>query len=95
MAMNEEVRAARYTDLFEEPHAATSDCAYCPICTTISVVRHTKPEVLDHLAKAAREVLLAAGILLEEAGEFIASDKGPHIHPVADEESKVTRLDVG
>ena len=95
MAMNEEIRAARYSDLFEEPHAARSDCAYCPICTTISVVRSTKPEVLDHLAKAAREVLLAAGILLEEAGEFIASDKAPHIHQVPDEESKVTHLDIG
>ena len=95
MAMNEEVRAAKYSDLFEEPHARESDCAYCPICTTISVVRNTKPEVLDHLAKAAREVLLAAGILLEEAGEFIASDKTPHIHSVPDQESKVTHLDIG
>ncbi|HEV3472581.1 MAG TPA: hypothetical protein VG408_05170 [Actinomycetota bacterium] len=95
MAMNEEIRAAKYSDLFEEPHAQQSDCAYCPICTTISVVRSTKPEVLDHLAKAARELLVAAGILLEEAGEFIASDKGPQIHPVPDAESKVTHLDIG
>ncbi|MDQ3964266.1 MAG: hypothetical protein M3277_10205 [Actinomycetota bacterium] len=95
MAMNEELRAAKYSDLFEEPHALESDCAYCPICTTISVVRSTKPEVLDHLAKAARELLVAAGILLEEAGEFIASDKASRIHSVPDQGSKVTHLDIG
>ena len=94
MAMNEEIRAAKYSDLFEEAHPAPSDCAYCPICTTISVVRSTKPEVLDHLAKAARELLVAAGILLEEAGEFIASDK-VHIHSVPDEDEKVRHLDIG
>ena len=78
-------RAARKSDLFghetfdrsqtQHPsgHSAehTSDCAYCPICATIAVVRKTRPEVLDHLATAARELIVAAGIILEEAGEIV------------------------
>jgi hypothetical protein len=70
-----ENRAARYTDLFaaRHDHEEVSDCAYCPICSTIGVVRKTKPELLDHLSAAARELLIVAGILLEEAGGIIAA----------------------
>ena len=91
--MNEELRAARYEDLFESSHV--SDCAYCPICATISVVRNTKPELLDHLASAARELMVAAGILLEEAGEIIGSDTKPRPKPTAVDDPKVTRIDIG
>jgi hypothetical protein len=70
-----ENRAARYSDLFaaRHEHESVSDCAYCPICSTIGVVRRTKPELLDHLSAAARELLIVAGILLEEAGGIIAA----------------------
>lgn len=91
--MNEELRAARYEDLFERSHV--SDCAYCPICTTISVVRNTKPELLDHLASAARELVVAAGILLEEAGEIIGTDTKPRSKPRVVDDPKVTRIDIG
>jgi hypothetical protein len=70
--MAEDTRGARYSDLFENAHNhSTSDCAYCPICSTIAAVRNTKPEVLEHLAAAARELVLAAGLFLEHAGESI------------------------
>lgn len=65
---------ARYKDLFEDSHDHTPDCAYCPVCATISAVRKTKPEILDHLASAAREVMLAAGMFLEELGEVIGPE---------------------
>ena len=70
-----ENRAARYSDLFaaRHEHESVSDCAYCPICSTIGVVRRSKPELLDHLSAAARELLIVAGILLEEAGGIIAA----------------------
>jgi hypothetical protein len=90
-------RAARYHDLFENGHEHKSDCAYCPICATIAVVRQTKPEVLEHLAAAARELIVAAGILLEEAGTIVgAPDKeadGPR--ETATNGSKVRRIDIG
>jgi hypothetical protein len=68
-------RAARYSDLFgaERPQH-TSDCAYCPICATIGVVRKTKPEVLEHLTVAARELVAAAMILLEEADKVLGAE---------------------
>ena len=72
--MSDEERAARYSDLFEEAHDHYSDCAYCPICATIAVVRKTKPEILDHLAAAAKELIIAAGILIEEASEIVGSE---------------------
>ena len=89
-------RAARYSDLFAEQrheHGVSSEaCAYCPICATIAVVRNTKPEVLEHLAAAARELIVAAGILLDEAGEVIG-EQAKKTDP--DGDGKVTRIDIG
>ena len=96
--MSQEERAARYSDLFEESHVHTSDCALCPICATIAVVRKTKPEVLDHLAAAARELIIAAGIMLEEAANAVGSDGAePPNSPAANvqEVNKVRRIDIG
>ena len=72
----EDARAARYRDLFEESHDHPSNCSYCPICSTIGVVRKTRPEILDHLAAAARELITAAGILLDEASTVVAAHDG-------------------
>jgi len=91
--MSDEERAAKYADLFENAHDHP-DCAYCPICATIAVVRKTKPEILDHLAAAARELIIAAGILIEEAGDAIGAEAKPR--PVPDEQAgKVRRIDIG
>jgi hypothetical protein len=61
-------RAGRYSDLFGTgaDHEHPSNCAYCPICTTVGVLRNAKPEVIEHLAAAAREMLAAARLLIEE-----------------------------
>jgi hypothetical protein len=94
-----ENRAARYTDLFaaRHDHETVSDCAYCPICSTIGVVRKTKPELLDHLSAAARELLLVAGILLEEAGGIIAATdqtaRDRRAEPVEEPPDNVRRID--
>ena len=63
----ENERAARYSDLFATGHDHVSDRSLCPICATIAVLRETKPEVVEHLATAARELLAAASILVDEA----------------------------
>lgn len=94
--MNEEARAARYSDLFASGHEHSSDCAYCPICATIAVVRNTKPEVLDHMASAARELILAFGLLLEEASEVIGSaETKPDRSSEGAPEGRVRRIDIG
>lgn len=88
-------RAARYSDLFGE-HEHASDCAHCPICATIAVVRNTKPEVLEHLATAAREVIAAVGLMLEEAESVIGAAEAQHPRkPDGDDEGKVRRIDIG
>lgn len=89
-------RAARYSDLFADGHEHASDCAYCPICATIAVVRNTKPEVLEHLATAAREVIAAVGLMLEEAESAIGAAEARHPRtPGGDDEGKVRRIDIG
>lgn len=92
--MSDEQRAARYADLFEDSHDHPSDCAYCPICATIAVVRKTKPEILDHLAAAARELIIAAGILIDEASEAIGDGK-PRAVPDDEAAGKIRRIDIG
>ncbi len=84
-----DLRAARYSDLFESGPAHPPDCAYCPICSAIGIVRRGNPEVLDHLAAAARELLIAAGMLLEKAGEAI-----PAPEPPATGERTLRRIDI-
>lgn len=79
-------RAARYSDLFGDRREHPSDCAYCPFCATVAVVRKTHPEVLEHLAAAARELIAAAGILVQEAATVVAppSAAGGEAAPPAD-----------
>ena len=94
--MNDDERGARYSDLFGGKHDHASDCAYCPICTTIGMVRNTKPEVLDHLAASAREFLTAAGMFLEEAGEILGRAEAARSRPEeASDDGKVRRIDIG
>ena len=92
--MNDEARAARYSDLFASGHEHSSDCAYCPICATIAVVRNTRPEVLEHMASAARELILALGILLDEAGDVIGSTQNSKATE-DDSPGGVRRIDIG
>lgn len=99
-------RAARYSDLFAEGHEHAAECAYCPICATIAVVRRTNPEVLDHLAGAARELLAAAGKLIEEAEKVVGNPpetvaeqgdpqpSGPRSSRRSGDEAKVRRIDI-
>lgn len=95
MSTSEE-RAARYRDLFESAHSEhASDCAYCPICATIAVVRKTRPEVVEHLAAAAREMVIAAGIMLEEAEKVVGSPDAPSDEDPPEPTSKVRRIDLG
>ena len=88
-------RAARYSDLFAGHQDHAAECAYCPICATIAVVRRSNPEVLDHLAGAARELLQAAAKLLEEADKVVGRPEGSSGENNGDPDpGKVRRIDV-
>ncbi len=94
--MTADERGARYSDLFaehEQNHHREPDCAYCPLCRGIAAVRAADPEVVDHLAKAAREVMMALSSFLEKAGSS-APGAEPGDAPEAGP-STVTRIDIG
>lgn len=101
-------RAPRYRDLFADEHDHGPECAYCPVCTAIALVRRSRPEVVEHLAGAAREIVLALGIILEEAEERLragekmsqASGRGrgrstSPTRPDAPNGSKLRKIDIG
>jgi hypothetical protein len=48
-----------------------AECEFCPFCAAIRVVRATRPEVFDHLGAAARELVVAAGMIVEEAERIV------------------------
>jgi hypothetical protein len=52
-----------------DDHLATGapECAYCPICRTVHVVREASPEVMTHLAAAAASLMQAASAVLAAA----------------------------
>lgn len=91
------VRAARYSDLFgDHQRENASDCAYCPICATISVLRDTKPEVVEHLTAAARELVAAAGLIIDEAQILIeGAESKVRVHRASEDGSNVRRIDLG
>jgi hypothetical protein len=72
-------RAARYSDLFGTGRPAATggerpaECEFCPFCAAIRVVRATRPEVFDHLGAAARELVVAAGMIVEEAERIVGN----------------------
>ena len=88
-------RSARYSDLFESRHDHGSDCAYCPFCSAIGVLRKTNPDVLEHLAGAARELLAAASILIQEAERVVATPQEGDPAATADDAGRLRRIDVG
>ena len=89
----DEERAARYSDLFASGHQHSETCAYCPICAGIAVLRNTKPEVIEHLANAARELIVAAGMILEEASEVVG--KPENAATGRPDDKKIRRIDIG
>ena len=91
--MTEQERAARYSDLFGDRREHPSDCQYCPFCATVNVVRKTHPEVLEHLAAAARELITAAGILIEEAAHAVAPPPPEESEQPAEEPPPVRRIE--
>lgn len=52
--------AAFFTGINEHLATDATDCKYCPICRTVSVLREASPEVRHHLSLAATSLLHAA-----------------------------------
>ena len=92
MIEEEDVRAARYSDLFGHKQEHSDEWALCPICATMRIVRQSHPEVLEHLSAAARELMMAASIILDEAIAHVEPTSAP-AEPDGEPPSNVRRID--
>ena len=59
------------------PAAALPTCAFalCPICTTLTALGEARPDLVEHLLVASREMLLAVRALIDARLE--ATPEGP------------------
>ena len=53
--------------LGEHLDTGAPECAYCPLCRTVHVLRESSPEVKVHLASAAASLVQAAATVLNAA----------------------------
>jgi hypothetical protein len=60
-AAMEDWARTRAGHLFDEEHLATGspECQFCPVCQGIGVLRHVKPEAVEHLLDAAASFVAA------------------------------------
>lgn len=56
-------------DLGEHLATGAPECAYCPICRTVHVIREASPEVMTHLSMAAASLMQAASAVIAAAAE--------------------------
>lgn len=74
--------------LVDDEHLATGSppCQVCPICQGVGVLRHVRPEVVEHLLDATASVVAAIKAAVTPA---------PGSEPPAPRPSPVQRIDVG
>jgi hypothetical protein len=46
--------------------------AFCPICLAVTAAQGAAPDAIDHLLRAARELFLAARVVLDARAEDLA-----------------------
>ena len=73
--------AAAVQGVSDHVDTGAPECAWCPLCRTVHLVRTTSPEVRDHLATAAASLMQAA------AGVLAAASAGherpePHVEHI-------------
>ena len=64
---------------FMDQHMATGapECAYCPVCRTVHVVREATPDVRVHLASAALSLMQAATTVLNALATPVPATSQP------------------
>ena len=62
---------------------AGPECAICPFCQLMSMLRHARPEVFEHLSAAGTALMHAARATFETAdGGWAARDGGPAVERI-------------
>jgi hypothetical protein len=70
-------------------HEAFCPVAFCPICTAVSAVNRTSPEVLQHLLLAGQQFLLALKAVIDARGEDFQDSSA------SDAEPSMEHIDIG
>jgi len=66
--------AAAVQGVSDHVDTGAPECAWCPVCRTVHLVRSTSPEVRDHLVSAASS-------LMQAAAGFLAAASAPTERP--------------
>lgn len=75
---------ARRTGGVANAHIATGapECRLCPICQLISVLRESRPEVVDHLTDVAGSLAAAVRALLEAQEREWSARRSPGVERI-------------
>lgn len=46
-------------DETDQRHTTSADCRYCPLCQAAAALRHSQPEVYEHLNRAVDALFMA------------------------------------
>jgi hypothetical protein len=77
------------------PAGQAPECQLCPICAGLAALRGARPEVVEHLAKAGAELLLAARALLDGAADGDAPARPRRGRRQPGSADGLQRIDVG
>jgi hypothetical protein len=78
----------------EKPEGAVSHemvctVGFCPICMAVSAVQPLKPEIIEHLALAARELMLVARAVLDSRAAQVGGEQEETPEP------RLEKIDIG
>lgn len=62
-----------------EPARPLCGFALCPICTALTALGESRPELLEHVVAASREVLLSVRALIDARLEGADDPSGPRL----------------
>lgn len=68
-----------------QPAAPLCSVGFCPICLVVTAMQPLRPDVLEHLLNAGRELLLAARSVLDARAEATGDDQA----------TKLEKIDIG
>jgi hypothetical protein len=60
------------------PAAPICSVVFCPICTMVTAMGEARPDLVEHLLLAGREMLLAARAVIDARLETMDGDKKPN-----------------
>lgn len=57
------------------PIGGSAECTLCPVCVVLQAISASRPEVMEHLQAAGRELTLALQAVLEQQADAQAAGR--------------------